>query len=95
MVLTIDIHEVEHLALSNSFLSCSDVHHLIIYIKDVFLANSILAIGSTHNGVYTPIIKNCGTTILTAKALFIHTSLAILLTKINHEWILLKQGRHN
>ena len=95
MILTIDIHEVEHLPLSNCLLSSSDIHHLIIYIKEVFLANSIFAIGSTHYRIYTPIVKNGGTTILTAKAFFIHTSLAILLTKIDHKRILLEQSRHN
>ena len=93
--MTVCIHQIEHLALCHSLLRLRQRHHLAVHIVDKLLANGVLAVSRTHDSIHTPIIKDSGSSVTTAKALFVHSSLAILLSEVNHQRILLQQSRNH
>ena len=47
------------------------------------------------HAVETPVVEDGGATVLSAESLGIHTALAVLLTEVDHERILLQQGRNH
>ena len=88
----VGIHQIEAVACGHSFLADGDTDHLIINSLEGLLFRSELVFGSTHEGIHTPIIKDGGTSVVATEAFLIHTTLAIFLTCIDHERVLLQQG---
>ena len=93
--MAVGIHQVEHLALRDSLLLLCQRHHLAIHIVDILFADGIFAVSRTHHGVHAPVVENGGSSVAAAKALLVHTTLAILLSEVNHQRVLLQQGRYH
>ena len=90
--MTVGIHQIEAVACDNSLFSDGNLAYLIIYILQGLLLGSEFTGGCTYEGIHTPVVEDGGAAVVSAETFLVHTALAIFLTCIDHERILLQQG---
>ena len=90
---TVDIHQIKERSLADSFLLAGNEQGLLMDVEELLLLGRQLLLGSTTQGVHTPVVEDGGAPVVATESFAVHAALAIFLTSIEHEGVLLHQYR--
>ena len=93
MEMLVDVHEVEEDATVDSRLAACYLEYLLVDVVERLLVVGKLSFKGTIDRVDAPVVENRGATVVTREAFTVHTPLAIFLTSIEHEGVLLHEHR--